>query len=102
MARTQAAKRSGAPAPPPARPQGGGVWTKRLEPFIGTEGWFQVEGEYAKSMVTHLKRVARGDSTYGYKLPPGRWEFTGRRAEGQPEGRCLIWVQYVGPAEDAA
>lgn len=52
-------------------------------------------------MVSHLKRVAEGKRTYGYRLPPGRWEFTGRSA-GCPEGRVSIWVQYLGPEREEA
>lgn len=98
MGTKTAATEAGAPAPPPLGQSGGRVWDRRLEPFIGKEGWFKVEGEYARSMVTHLNRVASGDTTYAYRLPPGRWEFTGR-SKGCAEGRVVIWVRYLGPAE---
>lgn len=98
MASTAEATEYGAPDPPPLGQRGGRAWERRLEPFIGKPGWHKVEGEYARSMVSHLKRCAEGKSTYGYRLPPGRWEFTSR-SKGCPEGRVVIWAQYLGPDE---
>lgn len=94
MASTAAATEHGAPAPPPIGQRGGRAWEKRLLPFVGKPGWHPVEGEYARSMVTHLRQGGAGR----YRLPPGRWEFTSR-SEGCAEGRVVIWAHYVGPEE---
>ncbi len=78
--------------PPPVK-RVNKVWMRRLKPLMEhPEKWVRLPGDFHRNTAAHLRRKL-------FLIPPGRWEFQGRRIPESDMHRVRVWGRYLGPEE---
>lgn len=73
-----------------------GKWLDALEPLMSRPG------EWARILdtptATHAHNQARNLASRHVAIPPGEWEFTGRRLD---DATGAVYARYIGPEDSA-